>query len=241
MFCCWTSQGQRSIHHLLSAPHSRTHQALAGIHHLDAFSVIVRRLDGPRRQSARPPSRVRSYVGPRARRNVLPHPTEDGQVRVSLRAPQRDGTNDLVFDPVDFLRRLAVLVPHPRINRLLYHGVLGARRPPHGDGQRAASRRARRGGAGAEREGLVFLAGTAATVRGGGRQWAARLQRTFAFEARVSPVRRAPPARRAISSVLDVHEPEGALVAEVCPGLPFSQLADLRASPVAVTPPSAKA
>ena len=32
-----------------------------------------------------------------------------------------------MFDPVEFLGRLAVLVPRPRINLLLYHGVLGAR------------------------------------------------------------------------------------------------------------------
>jgi hypothetical protein len=36
-------------------------------------------------------------------------------------------TTAVVFDPVTFLGRLAVLVPRPRINLLLYHGVLGAR------------------------------------------------------------------------------------------------------------------
>ncbi len=33
------------------------------------------------------------------------------------------GTTDIVFEPVEFLGRLAVLVPRPRINLLLYHGV----------------------------------------------------------------------------------------------------------------------
>jgi hypothetical protein len=55
------------------------------------------------------------------------HLTAEGQVRVTLRQPWRDGTTDLVFDPVEFLGRLAVLVPRPRINLLLYFGVLGAR------------------------------------------------------------------------------------------------------------------
>ena len=32
-----------------------------------------------------------------------------------------------MFDPVEFLGRLAVLVPRPRINLMLYHGVLGPR------------------------------------------------------------------------------------------------------------------
>ena len=34
---------------------------------------------------------------------------------------------DVVFDPVESLGRLAVLVPRPRINLILYHGVLGPR------------------------------------------------------------------------------------------------------------------
>ena len=32
-----------------------------------------------------------------------------------------------MFDPVEFLGRLAVLAPRPRINLMLYHGVLGPR------------------------------------------------------------------------------------------------------------------
>jgi len=53
--------------------------------------------------------------------------TGDGRVRLELRHAWRDGTTALVFDPVEFLGRLAVLVPRPRINLLLYHGVLGPR------------------------------------------------------------------------------------------------------------------
>jgi hypothetical protein len=55
------------------------------------------------------------------------HVTTDGRVRVSLREPWRDGTTDFVFDPADFLGRLAVLVPRPRVNLILYYGILGAR------------------------------------------------------------------------------------------------------------------
>ena len=53
--------------------------------------------------------------------------TGAGRVRLHLRQPWADGTTHLVFDPVEFLGRLAVLVPRPRINLLLYHGVLGPR------------------------------------------------------------------------------------------------------------------
>jgi hypothetical protein len=50
-----------------------------------------------------------------------------GQVLLRFRQPWRDGTTHLAFDPVEFLGRLAVLVPRPRINLLLYHGVLAPR------------------------------------------------------------------------------------------------------------------
>jgi hypothetical protein len=55
------------------------------------------------------------------------HVTDEGQVRLQFRQPWRDGTTDVVFDPVEFLGRLAALVPRPRINLILYHGVLGPR------------------------------------------------------------------------------------------------------------------
>jgi hypothetical protein len=53
--------------------------------------------------------------------------TADGQVRLALRHPWADGTTHVVLDPVEFLGRLAVLVPRPRVNLILYYGVLGAR------------------------------------------------------------------------------------------------------------------
>jgi hypothetical protein len=55
------------------------------------------------------------------------HLTGEGQVRLQLRQPWRNGTTDLVFDPIEFLGRLAVGVPRPRVNLMLYHGVLGPR------------------------------------------------------------------------------------------------------------------
>jgi hypothetical protein len=50
--------------------------------------------------------------------------TPEGQVVLRLRHPWSDGTTHLVFDPVELLERLAVLIPRPRINLILYHGVL---------------------------------------------------------------------------------------------------------------------
>ena len=46
---------------------------------------------------------------------------------LQLRHPWSDATTHLLFDPLELLERLAVLIPRPRINLILYHGVLGPR------------------------------------------------------------------------------------------------------------------
>jgi hypothetical protein len=48
----------------------------------------------------------------------------DGRVVVQLKAAWRDGTTHLVFEPLEFLGKLAALTPRPEINLRLYHGVL---------------------------------------------------------------------------------------------------------------------
>jgi len=53
--------------------------------------------------------------------------SREGQVELDLRRRWADGTTHLVFDPVEFLERLAALVPRPRINLVLYYGVLAPR------------------------------------------------------------------------------------------------------------------
>jgi hypothetical protein len=46
------------------------------------------------------------------------------QVWITLRHPWADGTTHLRFEPVALVERLAVLIPRPRINLMLYYGVL---------------------------------------------------------------------------------------------------------------------
>jgi hypothetical protein len=53
--------------------------------------------------------------------------TPEGRVVLDLRHAWADGTTQLVFEPLELLERLAALTPRPRINLLLYYGVLGAR------------------------------------------------------------------------------------------------------------------
>jgi hypothetical protein len=47
-----------------------------------------------------------------------------GKVVYTLKTPYRDGTTQVAFDPVDFIARLAALVPKPRVNLTRYHGSL---------------------------------------------------------------------------------------------------------------------
>jgi hypothetical protein len=53
----------------------------------------------------------------------------DGRIAVVLQRPWADGTTHLVFTPTELLQRLVPLVPRPRINLLLYHGVLAPNAP----------------------------------------------------------------------------------------------------------------
>ena len=47
-----------------------------------------------------------------------------GTVVYTLKTPYRDGTTQVAFEPIDFIARLAALVPKPRVNLTRYHGVL---------------------------------------------------------------------------------------------------------------------
>lgn len=47
----------------------------------------------------------------------------DGQIQYELKNPFRDGTTHVLFSPLDFLSKLAALVPRPRYNLVRYHGV----------------------------------------------------------------------------------------------------------------------
>ena len=45
-------------------------------------------------------------------------------MRLELKRPWSDGTTYLLFEPVEFLEKLAAVTPRPEINLVLYHGVL---------------------------------------------------------------------------------------------------------------------
>jgi hypothetical protein len=49
---------------------------------------------------------------------------EAGQVVLKLKAPYRDGTTQIVMEPLEFMQRLVALVPRPRLHLIRFHGVL---------------------------------------------------------------------------------------------------------------------
>jgi hypothetical protein len=46
------------------------------------------------------------------------------QVVLKLKTAYRDGTSHLVMSPLEFMQRLAALVPRPRLHLIRFHGVL---------------------------------------------------------------------------------------------------------------------
>ena len=49
--------------------------------------------------------------------------TQHGKVRYELKTPYHDGTTHVFFDPVDFIGKLAALIPPPRLNLTRFFGV----------------------------------------------------------------------------------------------------------------------
>ncbi len=47
-----------------------------------------------------------------------------GQVVLQLKSAYQDGTTHIVLSPLQFMQRLAALVPRPRLHLIRFHGVL---------------------------------------------------------------------------------------------------------------------
>ena len=100
-----------------------------------------------------------------------------GKVVYTLKTPYRDGTTQVAFDPVDFIARLAALVPKPRVNLTRYHGVLA---PNHR--WRGMVTPAKRG------KGVKRIANTevrSPAERHAAMTWAQRLKRVFSIDIEV--------------------------------------------------------
>ena len=65
---------------------------------------------------------VRAYEAPVVSETRLSL-TPNGNIRYHLKTLYRDGTTHVLFEPLDFIARLAALVPKPRVNLTRFHGV----------------------------------------------------------------------------------------------------------------------
>jgi Putative transposase len=117
--------------------------------------------------------------------------TEGGNVRCALKTPYRDGTTHVIFEPEDFIARLAALVPKPRAHLTRYHGVFA---PASRDRARVVPR---------SRAVAATQAGKcgegSATDRQRSLTWAQRLKRVFAID--IEACRRCGGKLRVIASI----------------------------------------
>jgi hypothetical protein len=121
---------------ILANGFARVHCATCGRDELVAFSCKGRGFCPGRERLARIPfETIRRIVSMRFAHRGLPlaRPpiaserlslAQDGRVVYALRRHWKDGMRAVVCDPLDFIARLAALVPRPRMHLLTYHGVL---------------------------------------------------------------------------------------------------------------------
>ena len=102
--------------------------------------------------------------------------TAQGDLRYRIKSPWRDGTTHLILHPLDFLARLASLVPKPRVHLTRYHGILA----PHARERSLITPAGRR----AAQPGTPEHTRTAAQPRQG-MTWAERLRRVFNIDVRL--------------------------------------------------------
>ena len=78
---------------------------------------------GLRSHADRTVDRLNEYIARPAVSTERMALTQQGNIRYTLKTPYRDGTTHIVLEPLDFMARLAALVPKPRGNLTRFHGV----------------------------------------------------------------------------------------------------------------------
>lgn len=135
-----------------------------------------------------------------------------GRVRYRLRRPYYTGQTELVLEPVDFLRKLAALVPPPRQNQIRFYGLLAPQAhdrerfeqlmpvPPGPTDELADDRAADPHGTGAAT--ATATEPQASAHRAASRQrWATLLKRVFQTDALVCPTCQGP--RRILAAITE--------------------------------------
>ncbi len=78
----------------------------------------------PQRATEPPTEHLCRYITRPAIANERLKRNRAGQVVLQLKSPYKDGTTHIVLEPLEFMERLAALVPRPRLHLIRFHGVL---------------------------------------------------------------------------------------------------------------------
>jgi hypothetical protein len=99
-----------------------------------------------------------------------------GKIRYGLKTPYRNGTTHIFFGPLDFISKLAALVPVPRVNLVRYHGIFA---PHHAHRAEVVNKKDDKKQFTQEEEKKSEAEYRASMT------WAARLKRVFDFDIKV--------------------------------------------------------
>ena len=141
-------------------------------------------------------------------------------MRLALKRAYRDGTTHVIFEPEDFIARLAALVPKPRAHLTRYHGVFAPASPDRAQvvpGTRAAAKKPAGSGEVSDTDRLRSLTG------------AQRLKRVFAID--IETCRRCGGQLKVIASIEDPPVIERILAHLGCDSEPSDSAHPSRAPP----------
>ena len=97
-------------------------------------------------------------------------------MRYQLKTPYSDGTTHVLFEPLDFIARLAALVPKPRVNLTRFHGVFAPNSAHRAQVTKAGRGKGATGQAAAETDDRTPAERRASMT------WAQRLKRVFGID-----------------------------------------------------------
>jgi hypothetical protein len=75
----------------------------------------------PQRATEPPTEHLCRYITRPAIANERLKRNRAGQVVLQLKSPYKDGTTHIVMEPLEFMERLAALVPRPRLHLIRFH------------------------------------------------------------------------------------------------------------------------
>ncbi len=144
--------------------------------------------------------------------------TPSGDVRYQLKTPYRDGTTHVIFEPLDFMARLAALVPRPRVNLTRYHGVFAPNSPWRGAITPGRRGRGVRPGVSDEEQEKTPAERRAAMT------WSQRLKRVFGIDIETCPA-----CGGAVRIIASIEDPAviGKILAHVGEAEPVRELVRL--------------